>query len=271
MPFDELYETLIVQPSADYRAHIGPPVHLDPEAFKQFLIRLKDFRTTYPNMAFWQIVDFKNLSISHSDGYLDVFGRNLFTVKDFYRIIHQDYLLPYLRWRGAAYDLIFSKTFQIDSLAVSFRLPLPLQVAGSEFHWFNMNSTIVQVDREGRLVSNLQTFYREGKWSARNLRPMEASLDVKDIALKDLEGRLISQLSLQLIDEFTDAELDVLSLYAKEKSAEEVLAAKGWTRNTLHEYNANLLRKAKKLFVYDFRNARDFAEYCLEKGFIQLR
>lgn len=270
-PFEELYEQLIVRPSTTYRAAIGPPVHLDPQAFDIFLRRLKDFRETYPNMAFWQIADYKNLSIIRSDGDLELFGYKFKTVKDLFRRIHPEYLLPYLRWRGAAYELIHNKNVTIDPLEVALRIALPLELGPGQYYWFNMNSTVVQVDAEGRVVTNLQTLYREGKWSPRSLRPLEASVQIRNQTDADLERQLIEQISLLFIDEFTDGELDLLSLYAAGKAADEVLAAKCWSRHTLHEYNSNLLRKAKALFVYDFRNARDFAAYCLEKGFIKVR
>lgn len=270
-PFDEIYERLIERPSAAYRTSVAAPVNLDSEAFDAFLSRLKNFREEYPNMAFWHTIDYKTLSINHSEGDLVTFGRKLSSVKDFFRQIHPDYLVPFLRWRTAAYSLILNQNMAVSPLEAVFRVSLPLQVLDGQYLWFYMNSAIVQVDAEGRIVTNLQTFYREGKWSPRNLRPLEASIQIRNVTDNALEEHLVSQLSLQLIEEFTDAELDLLSSYAAAKKTEDVLREKSWSRHTLHEYNANLLRKAKAIFVYDFRNARDFAEYCAEKGFIRVK
>lgn len=269
-PFEDLYERLLVQPSETYRALTGEPVNLDAAAFSEMLSRLKNFREIYPNMAFWLVIDYKTLKVGHSEGDQQTFGFKLATFKDFFRLIHPDYVLPYLRWRAAAYALIYRQMVQLDPLEAIYRQSIPLKAHDKEYYWFAMNSSIVQVDAQGRIVTNLQTFYLDGKWSTRNLRPFEAGVQIKNFS-NALEHQLIAQLSLQLIEEFTNAELDLLSLYASGKTAEEVMQAKAWSRNTLHEYNANLLKKAKALFVYDFRNARDFAEYCLEKGFIHVR
>ncbi len=270
-PFDELYERLIERPSIAYRAAVGPPVNLDPEAFEQFLTRLSHFREDYPNMAFWQIIDYKTLTISHSQGDQELFGRRLSSVKDFFRQVHPDYVLPYLRWRTAAYDLILKQDVAMNPLQAVFRAPLPMLLADGQYFWFYMNTTIVQVDSEGRIVTNLQTFYRESKWSPRNMRPLEAHIQIRNVSDNELDQQLKARMALHLLDEFTDAELDILALYASGKSTDDVLREKGWSRHTLHEYNANLLRKAKALFVYDFKNARDFAEYCYEKGFVRLK
>lgn len=270
-PFDELYEHLIERPSSAYRAAVGPPVNLDPDAFEQFLTRLSHFREDYPNMAFWQIIDYKTLLISHSQGDQELFGRKLSSVKDFFRQVHPDYVMPYLRWRTAAYDLILKQDVAMNPLQAVFRAPLPMQLADGQYFWFYMNTTIVQVDSEGRIVTNLQTFYRESKWSRRNMHPLEAHIQIRNVSDNGLDQQLKARMALHLLDEFTDAELDLLALYASGKSTDDVLQEKGWSRHTLHEYNANLLRKAKALFVYDFKNARDFAEYCYEKGFVRLK
>ena len=269
LPIDEFYEQYVAKPSEAYRQTIGPAEHLDAVAFEQFVSRLKDFRKLYPNIAFWQIIDFKTLQVIHSDGDPDLFGRPFDSFKDVFRVMHPDYLLPYLRWRSAAFDLIYTQKVPLDPLNVAYRLSIPLKIRTGVYFWFTMNSTIVQIDSQGKMVTMLQTYYMEGRWSPRNLRPVEASVSIRSVQHNELENQIITQLSLQLIDEFTNAELDLLTLYASGKTNDEIQESKSWSKHTLHEYNANLLRKAKKLFVYDFRSARNFAEYCAEKGYIK--
>lgn len=270
-PFDELYQSLVVQPSVAYRAAIDAPVNLDPAAFSSLLNRLRDYHHLYPGMTFWLIVEYKTLAISASDGDMAFFGRKLNILKDMLRMIHPDYVLPYLRWRAAAYELVFKQSTKIVPLEMGYRQSVPLLGKDGQYFWFAMYSTIAQLDANERIVTNLQTFHLEGKWTEHNQRPFEASVQIRNFSETELDRDLISQMSLSLIDEFTNAELDLLSLYGSGKSVEEILQIKSWSRHTLHEYNANLLKKAKNLFVFDFRNARDFAEYCLKKGFIRGR
>ena len=270
-PIDQLFDSYVVQPSIDYRAAIGEPVNLTPEGFSHLLDQLRDFRNLYQGMAFWLIIRYKDLSISDSAGDEEFFGRKLRHLIDFYRIIHPDYILPYLRWRAAAYALIHNQHVQPPPLDVGYRQSVPLKAKDGAYYWFTMYSSIAQTDAAQKIVSNLQTFSQEGKWTPRNLRPFEATIQSRNFSHSDLEEHLMAQLSLSLIDEFTNAELDLLSFYAAGKTVEDILERKSWSRHTLHEYNASLLKKAKNLFVYDFRNAREFAGYCLEKGFIHAR
>ncbi|TNE60338.1 MAG: hypothetical protein EP344_07570 [Bacteroidetes bacterium] len=268
--FEEFYQNQVVQRSATYRAAIGPPVHLDQQAFERFLQQLKDFRLTYPNMAFWLVVDYKHLAIPYHDGDRPLLGSSIQTLRDFFRLLHPDYLEAILRWRSAAYELIHTERILLTPMEAVYRQVMPLKVKDGSYYWFSMNSTILQVDQAGYIVTNLQTFYREGKWSPKNLRPIEGLVQCKDLDEEDLHRRLINQMALRFIDEFTDTELGLLVSYATQKPVDKILQDKGWSRHTLHEYNANLLRKARAFFVYDFKNAREFAEFCLEKGYIRV-
>lgn len=269
--YETLYNDLVVQPSEAYRAAIGQPVHLDPTAFDLFLERLKGFRELYPNVTFWQVIDYKTLEITHSDGDRELFGHKFKTFKNVFQHMHPDYVHPYLRWRTAAFELILSQSLKINPLDVAYRFGIPLQTQDNHYYWFTMSSTILQIDAQGKIVSTLQTFFQDMKWSPRNLRPVEASLSIRNPDSQDIENLILTKISLQLIDEFTNAELDLLALYAKNETPKTIMESKKWSRHTLHEYNANILRKARMLFVYDFRNARNFAEYCQEKGYIQFR
>lgn len=269
LPFEEFYKHYVEEPSEAYRQTIGRPVHLDATAFEVFLTQLRDFRRLYPNISFWQVVDYKSFKVTHKDGDLETFGHPFSTFKDVFRVMHPDYILPYLRWRAAAYELVFAKTVDLDPLDIAYRVSLPMLTKNNEYYWFTINSMIVQIDASGHIVTMLQTLYMENQWSPRNLRPVEAFIRIRSDKYPNLEKQVITHLSLRLIDEFTNAELDLLALYAARKTSKEVTASKGWSQHTVHEYNANLLRKAKDLFVYDFRSARSFAEYCAEKGYIQ--
>lgn len=271
LSFEALYEQHFEKPSLAYRAMLDLPVNMDTEAFFQFLSRMNHFREDHPNMAFWQVIDYKNLTILRSDGHKDLFGQDLTTIKEYFRRFHPDYLLPFLRWREASVKVSMKLAVTANPMRMTLRTHLPLLLQNGEYHWFAINKTILQVDAEGRMVTNLHTFYREGKWSPLNLRPFDFRFQTRGSADEQIDNDVTMEHALMIIDEFTDAELTLLSLYAEGKTTDKALEEKKWSRNTLHEYNSNILRKAKGLFVYDFKNARTFAEYCLEKGFLRLK
>ena len=271
MQFDQLYENYVVRPSEAYRSAIESPAEPLSGAMNALIAQLQTFQGSNAGLAFWQIIAYKTLSHIASGGDVHIFGQRLCTMRDFILKIHPQYLLPYFRWRAAGYTPILQNNFPIDLKRIILRQSIPLKAKDGQYYWFSMFASTLQIDAAGRIVSNLHTFYLEGKWSPKTMRPFEASVQLDNWASTELDQNLVRQLTPDLIDEFTDAELDLISLYASGKSTEEVIKAKNWSRYTLHEYNANLLKKSKALFVYDFRNAREFAEYCLEKGYIHLR
>lgn len=272
LSFEQAYEEWIEQPSSTYRRSIGAPVHLSEAELNHFVQHLHNYRAAYPGMAAWLLLDYATLSVRQSEGDTNVFGMPIRTKRDLLSRIHPDYLLPYLRWRQAAYGLMALYPEKIrQPLRHTFRISLPIRTHRGRYWWFCMNSAVVQMDAEGRIATTVETLYRESEWSRHNLRPVEASLFSHEPLEDGLNAELAAQLSLQLTELFTDAELDLLALYASGKPTAEALAAKKWSRHTLHEYNTHLLRKARELFVYDFKNARQFAEYCLERHILQFK
>lgn len=266
---EALYEEWVECPSLEYRQQVSAPVDLPPIVFEQFLKRLHHQRIEYPNMAFWLVFDYRTLDVTRRDGDAETLGLPVRSKYDFLTRIHPDYVLPYLRWRRAAYQLAFQYPQKVRRpLAQAFRISIPLRTSTQEYWWFFINSVVVQVDAAGRIATNLQTFYRDTKWSSQSLRPVEASLFSHLESMESLNAEMFGQMTLQMTEVFTDAELELLTLYAAGKSTQEVVATKQWSLHTVHEYNAHLLWKARELFAYDFRNARSFARYCRERHLV---
>ncbi|MCS6929196.1 MAG: hypothetical protein NZM43_06845 [Saprospiraceae bacterium] len=270
--FEQIYEQWIERPSAAYRKQLGPAVNLSTEAFEAFVQRLRSYRADYPTMAFWIVLDYASLRAMLCEGDADVFGSAIRSKRELLTRIHPQYLLPYLRWRKAVYELMVVYPEKVCSpLKHVFRIWVPLRTHSGQYWWFWINSLILQLDANQRITTTLETFYRDNQWSKHNLRPVEASLYAHDPKEESLNTELAMQFSLQLAELFTDAELELLALYANGKNTREVLSARKWSLHTLHEYNTHLLRKARELFVYDFKNARHFAEYCKERRILQFK
>ena len=221
-------------------------------------------------MAYW-LLSMKDLSVSANGGALDVFGKPVHMYRDFLRLIHPDYFLPFLQWRYAAYVAMAKLKIKMTPMEVFFRTSLPMLTKDGSYYWFSQHSTVAQVDSEGRMVTNLHTLYPEGKWTPHSAKPFEAFVFQGHFTETELEEMLRAQIVPYIPDEITNAELDLISLYASGLNAGEVCKQKGWSKHTLHEYNDGVLKKAGRIFQYDFRNARDFSEFRLARGFIYKR
>lgn len=266
--FDQLFKTWVEHPWLGYGSDLGPPVYPTAEAFDALVDGLRNFKQGHPDMAYWQIVSMKDLTVLANGGDIDVFGKKIVTYRDFLKLIHPDYFLPFLQWRHAAYSAMARFKIKMTPMEVSFRTSMPMLTKDEQYYWFSQHSTVARVDAEGRIVLNLHTLYLEGKWTPHSTKPFEAFVFQGQLTEPELEEMLRAQIVPYFLDELTNAELDLITLYASGFAAEDVCRQKDWTKHTLHEYNASVLKKAKRLFQYDFRNARDFAAFCLERGYI---
>ncbi len=265
--FDRLFKEWIENTWIGYAQILGDPAFPDAKTFEALLTGLRDFNLRHPDMAFWQIISMKDLTSTASGGDSQVFGAPVRTYRDFLRLIHPDYLLPYLQWRNAAYAAREKTKIKMMPMEGSFRTSLPMRTKEGAYQWFSHHTTIAQTDTEGRILSILHTLYLEGKWSPHSTKPFVGFLH-GSIPDTELEDMLRAQIVPYILDALTNGELDLISLYANDQSSEEICRQKGWTKHTLHEYNASVLKKAKRLFQFEFRNARDFAAFCLDRGFI---
>jgi hypothetical protein len=255
-------ETLYPQPP-------GPAVNLNADQLEELLLRYRNFRVEYPDLSFWLLFDVPNSELVESGGSKEVFGEEIKSLKGFLSRMHPDYVIPYTAWGQAGYKMALQHKETLEPLRSSYRVSIPLRSNNGEYHWYSQHVTLTQLDADGNILAHLNTYYREGRWSPHNLRPFEACLN-RNLRPEDvsLESNLYAQMTHYLLDAFTNKELEILNYHIADKTVDEIVATGQVSKHTLHEYNAKILKKAKNLFQYDFRTAKDFAVYCKERGFI---
>lgn len=249
----------------------GDPVQLSPEAFEALLSRLRHFRENAPAMSFWYVVDFRNNTFCAIEGVAEHFGQKISSRSDFFRLIHPDYLKPYFQWVSASYELSLRNKDLMKVMEGSFRVSLPMLNKDGDYYWYSQHTTITQKDAKGHVLTYLTTYYMEEKWSPLLLKPLGACLQMHNTTDTEKEQALNAIMAPYIIDEFTNSELEVINLYAGGVNTADVMKRIGWSRHTLNEYNASILKKARRLFQYNFRSAKEFSLYCLDRGFIYKR
>lgn len=267
--FNTLYETYVTSNMLRLSADLGEPVALCGADYEAVIGQMKRFRELYAHLSFWAIVDMRSHDLAAVEGSENVLAKSVKTVRDFLRLMHPDYLVPYLIWAEATYEIALQNPAMIVPMQISQRLTVPLLGRDGHYHWFSQHATVLQVDAQNRMIRHLNTYYDEGHWSPQRLHPVEPHFSGRHYTPDELQRLLNAQMTPYIIDEFTNAELDLLSHYAAGETPERIMILKNWSKHTLHEYNANVVQKARRIFQYDFSTARNFADYCAEKGFIQ--
>jgi hypothetical protein len=248
-----------------------PPFDLSTAAFEAFMNRMQEMPNQHPDMAFWFTVRLDINEIHAMHGMESHLGVKIQSRSDFYQCIHPDYLEPYFQWVSAILELTSRIKNNLRPLENSIRISLPIRGKDGQYNWYSQHSTVVQIDSDAQVYTYLNTYYFEGKWSALTLKPFESFLRIRNSP--DLEGeQILNGLMVPyIIDEFTNSELEVITFYTKGMDPATVASHIGWSRHTLNEYNAAILKKARRLFQFNFRTAREFSMYCLERGFIYRR
>ncbi len=269
--FNSIYEKYVISMLRRLSGGFGEPASLVGAEYDEVLTRMKKFRELYVHMSFWLIVDLRIQDVLTVEGADPVLYTPLRTLRDFLKLVHPDYLIPYLTWANATYEFGLQNPALVVPMQISQRITLPLLTRDGQYHWFAQHGTVLQVDSSNRLIQHMNTYYDEGKWTRHGMQPMEAYFSGRHNDSEALQKLLNAKMVPYVIDEFTNAELDLLTLYAAGETAERITILKNWTKHTLHEYNANVIQKARRIFQYNFPTARDFADYCVERGFIQAR
>lgn len=254
-----------------YQIKVGEPVNLLPVDFEALLARMRRFRNYYPSMSFWVVINLRDNVIVDVEGAEDSLGASIHTRLDLINLIHPDYLPTFFQWVHAGYELSIKIRESILPMQASYRMSIPFRHKNGDYYWYSVHTTVTQVDVNGYVISYLNTYYMEGKWSERSLKPFETYLQLKNEPDSDIEQKLYAIMAPFVIDEFTNSELEVLTLYSSGGSGNEVAQKIGWSKHTLYEYNTTILKKARRIFQYDFRTAKEFAKFCIEKGFIYPR
>jgi hypothetical protein len=241
------------------------PFHLSEAACASFLQGLHDAPNQYPDLDFWYIVHPGSTAIPEQGGLEEHFSRPIRNRLDFYLQFHPDYLEPYFHWTKATYLLTQRIQQKIKPLENSIRISVPLRTRDGTYYWYSQHSTILQIDQVGKVRTYLNTYYLEGKWSELSLKPFESFLRNRNQPDAENEQILNALMAPYIIDAFTNSELELLSFYTRGMDSAQAAAHIGWSKHTLNEYNSSILKKARRLFQFPFRTARDFADFCQEK------
>ena len=103
--FEQIYENYLKVRENMLGIDLGPAFALDNDALEVLLGKFRDRKQNYPDLAFWLLFDLRKWDIAESGGEEEVFGQKFSTLKSFLRLVHPDYLVSYLQWGQAAYQV----------------------------------------------------------------------------------------------------------------------------------------------------------------------
>lgn len=272
LDFDALYQKYCLEPLNQFGQILGAPVDLSTPAYHRFLDDLKNPNYLMPDNSFYLVVDIRQEKLELAYGMQKSLGITANSIKAFLQLIHPDYLEHYLVWAMASYKTTFELRPHIKPLQQSYRITIPLKRYDNQYYWYSYHATALRIDANGMLVTHLNTYYYEGKWSEDNLRPFEACVSHKNEPQPDWERLMRTHMTDYVLDQFTNTEVDLMKIYAKTDANASTIAKtnKRWTVNTILGYNKQILAKGNKLFKCRFPDAKNVAKYCAKKQYLSI-
>lgn len=267
--FKDLPTALLLEATAAF----GPPVHLNNEDYAAHLEQLRKMvDNSSADNRFYLVMNIKTMEIDFLYGFQRALGySNDTSYRGYIQLIHPDYLRPYIIWGMSAYKVGFEMKNLLQPLKMSYRVSLPLRHSNGKYYWYSQHTTPIRLDADNNMICHLNSYAYEGEWSKYNQRPFEACLSRNNTQFEELELKMNAFIATDfLLDDFRNSEIELLQLYKDgANSVKEIMERRaGWSKHVVYEYNKNILKKAKQIFNYEFREARDVARYFKEKGYL---
>ena len=250
---------------------------LNDVEYLQYILDLKiEFFKRQPSRFFF-VVDSTANDIHKFKGELMEYGsenilcEKIINLSLFFSKIHPDYVAPFLEWAQQVYTLVheMGKDIIISPFESTYRISIPLQGKDGRYYWYGQYSTPIISDSAYNLICHLNIYEYEGLYNEFEIKPVVPCITMsQNLSPIHIEQRMMRNMGKVLMAKFSEAEREIVEMYAEGKSVDEILIRKRWKKTTLYEYNAYILKKAKLFFVYDFKSAIIFVEYIKYKGFV---
>jgi hypothetical protein len=249
--------------------NLGYPIHLDNKAYDNFLDTLTQDKLMQQKFAL--VVDIKNQKIIwhlHIEKFIPYKG--LFETDKFFKRIHPDFLLDFLKWVQATYVFVTQNKDIIKPLNQSSRLTLPLKLIDNKYYWILQEVIPLQVDAANNLVTHLNIYTI--------VRPMEDGEKVKLVGRLYNDGFEVKEWTQMVwktyftskFFEFTTAQrqiLDILQINI-ELSNTEIAIALNKLKNTIDVQNKLILARAKEAFPNQpFKNVKELVKFLGDIGY----
>jgi len=259
--FDEIYA--LVESQKELTKLIGPPVDLNDKEYNEYLKKLKDNQ----DYAFCMVVDLRIQEIVFQNRIKDVLGVKTDTLKGFLKLMHTAYLEEFLKWGGATIKTVLELKESVKPLEIAHQITIPLKGNDGKYYWYQQRGKAIRVDKDGQMVSHINTYHYDGELREDNLKYLEPIISYKGKPKKEWEELI--RLNKDVIGEFTKAEIKVMELYAKGyKNAKEIAESTSRKVSVIREHNANIKRKGERIFKVKFTDAKNVALSCKDKGYI---
>ncbi|MEM6629608.1 MAG: hypothetical protein AAF694_08040 [Bacteroidota bacterium] len=265
----EDYRKEIFDQLSAYANSLGEPINLNDEDAASY------WRNSIENKAldfdtFYSVFDYRIPGFTYLRGIKSALGlKEGFSINTYFNLIHPDFLQLYTLWGIEALEMAIRNKEQLEPFKFTYRISIPLLHENKDYYHCFQNSTILQLDAQNQLVSQINTFRMGIRFSESDIRNLKGEIFSKDHPASEWNQRFMDNMSKRILKYFTTTEQKILKAYIEDPESKEKIAEKFQvTLPTLYTHNRNILKKASRIFHKGFGSILDFAHYLNDRGYL---
>jgi hypothetical protein len=204
-----------------YSQMIGDPINISDEEYKFFIEEQNaQLNLTWNKSKFLVFSNMKTEKVDLCLGLKEVMGwAEPLSVEAYFRMIHPDYIAPYLFWSMAVYELGLELRSKIKPMQQVFQLQVPLLHQSGTYYWCLMNGLPLRMDAENNLVVHLNMYIRMEELTEFNHRILEPILIERIDIMNSWTQLLREKMKKTVLSTLNNKEKEVIRLSAEGKKS----------------------------------------------------
>jgi hypothetical protein len=253
-----------------YSQMIGDPVNISEEDYKIFVEEQKAYLNLPWNKSkFLLFSNMKTERLEQCLGLKEVMGwTEPLSVETYFRMIHPDYLAPYLYWSMAVYELSQEVRSKLKPMQQVLQMQLPLLHYSGTYYWCFMKGFPLRLDKDNNLVLHLNIYVRMEELTDFNHRILEPILIERIDIMNAWTQVLREKMKKIVLSTLNNKTQEVMRLSIEGKKSEQIAEIMGVSVNTVMMYKKNILRSGQSFCGKVFKDADEVARYFRSMGWV---
>lgn len=249
----------------------GDAVRFTDEEAHQFLENLKT--NPFLNTRFVIAANNKTLKIMfHHNADKFLHFKEPFTVENYFRMIHLDYLEEYLKWGDMVYSYAENIRESLAPLKQNYRITFPMKLKSGVYHWVLMEAYPLQLDANNNLIAHLNIYTILSEYNPKEKFPLVGDIWDNNERHDDWSHELWKKVNIHRAFILTPQQSRIVNLLKDnlELNNAEIAEQLGKKKNTIDVQNKQILSRARDCYPgQKFQNIKDLVLFLKEMEFFQ--
>ena len=184
-----------------------------------------------------------------------------FTIDAYFRAIHPDYIIDYIRWAEAVYRCATTELKAvIQPLKQNYRITIPMKLLDGNYHWMLMDCMALQFDKDNNIITHLNTYTVVRPYRVGENTPLVGNISGENFDDEKWNNLLWKMYFTRKPFVLTAEQSKIVEalVHNTELSNSEIAELLDKKKNTIDAQNKQILERARASFITEsFENVRE--------------